>query len=248
MTAPQPYAGHRILEAMRNAPRYADAIYRLIVASAPPGRSRILDFGAGDGMFAERFLQDGSKVDSVEPDSVSRETLAALGLASVADIAELPPERYDFVYTVNVLEHLDDLDRHVDALHRVLRPGGGLFVFVPAFAILWTSLDDEVGHVRRFTRTSLTRALSGRGFFVKHSRYFDSLGFPAALGVRVLESAGAFRYSPATVGFYDRALLPISLVGDRLLSGVLGKNVIAIASKPADGRGTPAEAVSVTRR
>jgi SAM-dependent methyltransferase len=234
MTA-QPYAGHRILEAMRNAPRYADAIYRLIIASAPPGRASILDFGAGDGMFAERFRRDGTVVDSVEPDPANRRALAALGLASVADIAELPSGAYDFVYTVNVLEHLDDIDRHVAELSRVLRPGGRLFVFVPAFAILWTSLDDEVGHVQRFRRASLTRVLSRHGLAVEQSRYFDSLGFPAALGVRVMERLGAFRYSPGTVGFYDRALLPISLAGDRLLSGFLGKNVIAVASKRDPG-------------
>ena len=86
-----------------------------------------------------------------------------------------------------------------------------------------------------FRRASLTRVLSRHGLAVEQSRYFDSLGFPAALGVRVMERLGAFRYSPGTVGFYDRALLPISLAGDRLLSGFLGKNVIAVASKRDPG-------------
>jgi hypothetical protein len=66
---------------------------------------------------------------------------------------------------------------------------------------------------------------------VEECRYFDSLGFPAALCVRALEALGAFKYSPQTVGFYDRALLPLSLFGDRILPNVFGKTVLAIARK-----------------
>jgi SAM-dependent methyltransferase len=230
------YAGHRILEAMRSAPRYADAIYRLIVAALPPDGSQILDFGAGDGAFAERFRRDRCTVDCVEPDPANRQSLAAIGFHSVPGIADLPAGRYDFIYTVNVLEHLEDLSYHVAELCRVLRPGGRLFVFVPAFTTLWTSLDDEVGHVRRFTRRTLTLALADGGFAVEESRYFDSLGFIAALGVRLLEKIGAFRYSPETVGFYDRVLLPASLLGDGTFSRFLGKNVVAVARKPPDAR------------
>jgi SAM-dependent methyltransferase len=232
MNPPQLYAGHRILEAMRNAPRYADAVYRMVRSALPPGSSRILDFGAGDGMFAERLLRDGLKVDCVEPDPENQRSLASLGLSPVADIATVDDDHYDFIYTINVLEHLHDLDHHLAELRRVLSANGRLFVFVPAFAILWTSLDDEVAHVRRFTRASLARALASSSLVIEECRYFDSLGFPAALGVRALEAVGAFRYSPQTVGFYDRALLPFSLVADRMLSGVLGKNVVAVARKP----------------
>lgn len=224
---------------MRSAPRYGDAIYRLLAAALPPGSSKVLDFGAGDGAFAERFLRDGRCVDCVESDPHNRQALAALGLDPVPAISALPAERYDFAYTVNVLEHLHDLDHHILELRRVLRPDGALFVFVPAFAVLWTSLDDEVGHVQRFTRSSLARALSAGGFAVERCRYFDSLGFAAALGVRGLEKIGAFRYSPVTVGFYDRTLLPLSLFGDRILSGVVGKNIVAVARKLASVRTSP---------
>jgi SAM-dependent methyltransferase len=239
MSPPQAYAGHRILEAMRSAPRYADAVYRLMRSALPAGSSRILDFGAGDGMFAERMLRDGIKVDCVEPDPDNQHALTSIGLSAVADIAALGDGRYDFVYTINVLEHLHDLDRHVAELRRVLGADGRLFVFVPAFAILWTSLDDEVDHVRRFTRASLTRALAGAGLAIEQCRYFDSLGFPAALCVRALETVGAFQYSPQSVGFYDRAVLPLSLLADRMLSSVLGKNVVAVARKSAFDRASP---------
>ena len=143
----------------------------------------------------------------------------------------LPDAHFSFAYTINVLEHLQDVDYYLHQLYRVLRPNGLLFVFVPAFNILWTSLDNEVGHVQRFTRRSLSHYLAGAKFKVEMSRYFNSAGFPAAITVRVLEAFGFFRYTPETVAFYDKMMLPISLAGDTFLSSIIGKNVIAIARK-----------------
>ena len=190
----------------------------------------ILEFGAGDGNFVERFLRDATEVECVEPDPSNQAMLRTLVPRIATDIMELPARRYPFAYTINVLEHIRDLDEYLLQLHRVLRPSGRLFVFVPAFNFLWTSLDDEVGHIQRFTRLSLITHLERAGFRIEQSYYFDSLGFFAAIGVRILEKIGMFKFSPRTIGIYDR-LVPISLMGDRLLSGVLGKNVIVIAHK-----------------
>jgi SAM-dependent methyltransferase len=131
----------------------------------------------------------------------------------------------------SILEHLRQLDWYLVELHRVLRPGGTLFVFVPTFEILWTSLDDEVEHVRRFTRRTLADALARAGFELKSLRYFDSLGFIAALAVRLLESFGLFRYSVGSISFYDKTLFPFTRLSDRFLSDVMGKNLIAVSRK-----------------
>lgn len=225
------YAGHRILEAMRSAPRYADAVYAHTRAAFSSVEGPILDFGAGDGAFVERFLRDGAAVDCVEPDATNQSALRALVPAVAGDISALAAERYALVYTINVLEHLGELDYYLAELYRVLRRGGRLFVFVPAFDILWTSLDDEVEHIQRFTRRSLSAHLERAGFVIESLRYFDCLGFFGALAARILEKVGLFSYSAGTIGWYDRAILPISLVGDSILSRMVGKNLIAVARK-----------------
>lgn len=225
------YTGHRILEAMRSAPRYAGEIYLQLRSSIPPTAGPILDFGAGDGLFAEKFLTDGAAVECVEPDVANQAILRALGLKVAGTIAELDNNRYCLAYSINVLEHLQELDWYLGELNRVLRPGGTLFVFVPAFNALSTSLDNEVGHVRRFTRQILASTLDQAGFEVVSLRYFDSLGFLAALTVRLLEKFGLFEYSDGSVGLYDRRIFPISRIGDRILGNVLGKNLLAVTRK-----------------
>ena len=233
MTHRTEYAGVRILEVMHEAVRYNAAIFDLIKKSIPPGAQTILEFGAGDGAFIRKFASEGVPVDGVEKDASLRASLSSRHSRPVReDIRQVETGSCDFIYTVNVLEHIPDLDAELAELRRVLRPNGVVFVFVPAFETLWTSLDDEVGHVRRFTRRSLGGALRRAGFTIGRIEHFDSLGFPAALAVRFLEAFGMFRYRPGTVSFYDSRIFPISRGLDGVFRHVLGKNLIAVVRKP----------------
>jgi hypothetical protein len=224
------YGGQRILGAMRNAPRYTDVVYARTKAACVNCQRPILEFGAGDGAFVERFLRDGMMVECVEPDAYNQAALRRLGVRVVDSLNEVATAQFEFAYTINVLEHLAELDHCLAELHRVC-PNGRLFVFVPALTILWTSLDDEVGSCPT-SYSCIPNGLPERiGFEVEVSQYFDSLGFLAALGVRLLEKAAMFKYSPGIVGFYDKHILPLSLACDRALSPVIGKSVIAVTSK-----------------
>jgi SAM-dependent methyltransferase len=227
------YVGHRILEAMHEAVRYSEGVFQRLREAMPPASRKVLDFGAGDGVFVDKFLTRGVAVDCVEPDLRLNSHLQGRAGAVYGDVRDVADAQYDFAYTVNVLEHIEALDEACSELFRVIAPNGKLFVFVPAFEVLWTRLDDEVGHFRRFTRTSLVGALEKSGLVVEHVEYFDSVGFPAALAVRFLEKVNLFSYGAGTMGFYDRYLFPVSRRLDRVTNGIFGKNLIAVARKPA---------------
>jgi SAM-dependent methyltransferase len=231
MTSAAEYTGRRILEAMHEAVLYSKTIMGLIETSMPLGAKHILEFGAGDGVFVRAFRALDIKVDCVEIDAELRNLLTGVGGRVYADIRDVESASYDFVYTVNVLEHIHALDRVISDLRRVLKPAGTLFVFVPAFNVLWTSLDDEVGHVQRFTRKSLVVPLETAGFHIKRMEYFDSLGFAAALAIRALEKLNLFHYEGKTVGFYDRHLFPISRRMDSVFNSVAGKNLVGVATR-----------------
>lgn len=230
------YSGRRILESMHEAVNYTQAVFDLAVRSRPADCGRMLEFGAGDGAFVQKFVAQGARIDCVELDPALRQILQKTGAGVHADVRELDSSSYDFLYSINVVEHIADLDDVLAELYRVVRPGGAIFIFVPAFEMLWTSLDDEAGHVTRFTRHRLKMAFRKAGFAIDKVDYFDSLGFPAALGVRFMEALGLFRYNPASVKLYDRAIFPVSRFLDLFLRKLIGKNLILVGRKPLGDR------------
>ena len=81
----------------------------------------------------------------------------------------------DLVVAFDVLEHLDDDDAAVREVRRALRPGGHFVVAVPCDPALWSAHDEAVGHVRRYTRPTLTALLVRGGFALGPVRSWNVL-------------------------------------------------------------------------
>ena len=142
---------------------------------------------------------------------------------------EREPESLDYVYTLNVLEHVPDDEALVRDVFSRLRRGGTFFIFVPAFPILWSRLDDYVEHQRRYRRSPMVAMLRRVGFVLECSRYADSLGFFAAL---LFGRRAKAEISRQSIWVYDRLLFPVSRFLDPALGHFFGKNLTVKCRKP----------------
>ena len=223
------YRGHDILDLLKGARNYNRWLTDAVIAAKPPQAAKIADLGAGRGTFAEMLRARGLAIDCVEPDPENQAILRELGFPVHGTINIEEAESIDYVYTLNVLEHVPEDEELVRAVFSRLRRGGRLFVFVPAFPLLWSRLDDHVEHQRRYRRGPLVAMLRRAGFVVVRSRYADCLGFFAAL---LFGRSGKLEISPRSVWIYDRVLFPVSRFLDPVLGHVFGKNVLAVCRKP----------------
>ena len=75
---------------------------------------------------------------------------------SKIDVSTFEADRqYDTIVMMNVLEHIEDDAAAVAALREGLKSGGRLVVYVPAFMLLYSKFDREIGHYRRYKREPL---------------------------------------------------------------------------------------------
>jgi SAM-dependent methyltransferase len=213
-----------LIDAMDEARRYNRSLLDHALGFAGDART-VLDFGAGNGRLAASLAERGLATTCVEPDPGLRARLAARGLEAVASLDALGERRFDYAVSFNVLEHVPDDAAALRSLHDRLVPGGRCLVYVPAFRILWTANDTRVGHVRRYGRRELARRCGEAGLLVEDVRYADSLGFLATLAYRLVGRRDG-EITPASVRLYDRWVFPLSLGLDRVLHGVLGKNLV----------------------
>jgi SAM-dependent methyltransferase len=141
----------------------------------------------------------------------------------------VPEDSLDFIYTSNVLEHIEYDEDILRNLATKLKTGGTIAIYVPAFPILFSNLDRNVGHFRRYQKVELIKKLKGAGFEVIECNFSDSLGFISTLCLKLL----GFKFDSGTqatvlMKIYDRLILPISKSVDFLgCKYLFGKNLIA---------------------
>ena len=101
---------------------------------------RVLDVGCGDAGVAIAFAEAGAETFGIEPfePSVERGRVRAeehgvrVDLRTgVGESLPYPDASFDVVSLDNVLEHVQDRERTLDEIHRVLRPGGILYLVTP---------------------------------------------------------------------------------------------------------------------
>lgn len=223
------YTGTQILEDMSFAHNYNGFIKKLINRFVSRKESQtVIDYGAGNGEFCLNSFQN---IDffAVEPDKYLQEKLRNNGI-NVLELKNLRYRSIDFVYTINVLEHIENDEEVLQEIYDILAFNGKVLIYVPAFQFLWTGLDDQVKHFRRYTKKSLSKKLEKCGFKIKALKYADSIGF-FVLALHKLLNIDV-RLNKRNIILFDKILFPLSRILDQLIfENFFGKNIYTYAEK-----------------
>ena len=156
---------------------------------------RVLDLGCGMGGFLEGLSELG---DRVFPCDVEVESLAECsnrgfdsGVVSSGYALPYQDASFDLVCMFDAIEHIEDDRRAMAEVARVLRPGGRIFVSVPAYPFLYANNDRVARHYRRYTRRSLREVFESAGLEVERNTHANVFLFPlilpAVLTVKAME-------------------------------------------------------------
>src|SRR5262249_29356866 len=221
------------LEALATLPAYQEWI---LEEFRPHLRGKVIEIGAGLGNISSRYADGVEDLLLVEPaknlEAMLRERFESRPNVRVlsALVEKMPAAHgvpFDSALMVNVLEHVGDDASMLNSIRGILRPKGALLLFVPACPWLYGTLDEKVGHARRYTLKGLERLVQDAGFKVETIRYFDLLGvLPWFFLGRVRRIR---EFSRRSARFYDRLVVPIAKAIEKYLKPPLGKNLLCIA-------------------
>jgi SAM-dependent methyltransferase len=223
------------LDSLDGAVNYADWIYSMM---EPDLGERVLEVGAGHGTMTQR-LAVGRRVTATEVSPASVALLEERYRDDPAvevrhgDIAEtLGSGGFDSIVMVNVLEHIADDAGALRQLRQALVPGGRLFLFVPAFEVLYSEFDRQVGHHRRYRRPQLEALVAEAGLEPVEARYVNSLGALAWwLLAKKLRQVPTRQWSART---YDRAVVPLLRRLERRWIPPFGQSILCVARRPEE--------------
>jgi SAM-dependent methyltransferase len=235
-TAPSLPEGYDTLAGLeRGAPNYNAWLGRRL--SAHLGK-RVLEVGAGLGTITREILPKRELVIALEAEEAYAARLREVFKDSphvrtlhcaveATDWNALSQERIDSVLLSNVLEHIENDGAAVRNFRRVLRPGGLLVLLVPALPWLFGSLDEAVGHHRRYLPRTLRTVVEENGFQLDQLEWMNLLGIPGwFLNSRILKR----RVIPAgQLRAYDR-LAPLLARAESAFRLPIGMSLLAVAT------------------
>lgn len=141
-----------------------------------PFSGTLFDVGGGNGSVALAMQEAGHDVVLVEPVAEGCLNALARGVRKVVHCdlgsAGFTEQAVGAIGYFDVLEHLEDDEDQLFLAKRLLRPGGMLYVTVPAYSGLWSSADERAGHFRRYNLQILTDFVRRSGFEVHYAGYF----------------------------------------------------------------------------
>lgn len=225
----------RDLEAMSFARNYHQWIVDVF---RPYLGKNVAEVGAGSGDFSECLLDaDIERLVAFEPsvnmfpvldERMKNDPRVVTSKAFFGDAVAEHESSFDSVAYVNVLEHIEDDAAELGHVHRALKDGGHVLIFVPALSWLFSELDRHLGHFRRYHKKHIVDLVQTAGFTVIDARYFDVAGIlPWYIAFTLLRRP----ISGGNVSLYDRAVVPIMRRLEMAAPPAIGKNLLVVGRK-----------------
>ncbi len=111
----------------------AERCYNFFKSCGLP-KSRVMEIGCYDGYFLSLIKKDGYEVCGIEPNPMSRIAEKEYKIPIVRDFfseKRFPPNSFDIIIMRNLLEHIENLNKFLSDISKVLSPDGYLLIEVP---------------------------------------------------------------------------------------------------------------------
>jgi SAM-dependent methyltransferase len=146
---------------------------------------RVLEIGAGTGNLTAQLIPrllywatDINPLYLMHLENVGRNRpYMRVGFTDAEKVESYPKDQtFDTVICLNVVEHLVDDRGALLNIRSALDAGGRAIILVPCGPHLYGTLDEVLGHQRRYTRESLGKLVASAGFELEKMLEFNRVG------------------------------------------------------------------------
>ncbi len=224
-------------ERMARARRYFEWQNRLVAKELG---ERVVEVGCGLGNFTGLLL-DRAQVIAIdaEPACIDRvleryrfhNNLQVFVMdATEARFRELVRFAPDSCVCLNVLEHIEDDRLAIENMAAVLPPGGRIVLIVPAHQALYGPIDRNLGHFRRYDKSTVRALSNGAGLVVRKLHYMNLAGFFGWWANARLFKKNA--QSGAQISLFDNWIVPLMSKAEGAVHPPVGQSLFAVLARP----------------
>jgi glycosyltransferase involved in cell wall biosynthesis/phospholipid N-methyltransferase len=182
----EPYA-RGYINNLSGTPQYVSWMTRMVRQHLG---DTVLEIGAGIGNITGRVMGRKLRYVAGEKDALFLHALGNRFLRTpnveVRRLNAEDPRDYEdlhgsmeSVLCLNILEYVDEPEAALRSLRKTLTTGGHMIILVPQGAALYSTVDQTMGHKRRFDRAQLLQTLRQVGLEPVHTYELNKIGKPA---------------------------------------------------------------------
>ena len=197
-------------------------------------QDNFLEIGAGIGSFTDGYKK---KIKNIHLTEIEKNNLDILE-NKYKDNTNIQVYHHDFLSNdqrfntiahYNVLEHIKNDEEEVHNCLNKINKDGHLIILVPAHNKLYSKLDKEVGHYRRYDK-SFFENLNLKDASIVNIKYVDCFGFMLYYLNHVFFKNETFP-TKLKIFIWDKIFTPITILVDFIIRYKFGKNILCIIKK-----------------
>ncbi|MEL0454967.1 class I SAM-dependent methyltransferase [Flavobacteriaceae bacterium SZ-1-7] len=232
--------GLETLDTIAQADKFNQWMYQTI---KPFCKGNILEIGSGIGNISTFFIKDGYPIflSDIRENYCTKlndkfnQHSNFLG-AEVLDLTHPDFDykyqhhlaKYDTVFALNVVEHIKDDVLALRNCYKLLAKNGCAIILVPSYRTLFNQFDTELGHYRRYTKSSLSNVFINSNLKIIHKQYFNFVGI---LGWFVSGKILRKKTIPKGQMQLYNTFVPIIKIIDKLILNSMGLSTVIVGKK-----------------
>lgn len=209
---------------------------------------KLLEIGAGAGRITALVAEAGchDELVAVEPSAhFFRLLQIGAGKSPKTTLMETEAEKllpeyrqhFDSVYSVHVMEHIEHDRQFLETMLALTRPGGNVIIMVPALPFLFSDLDRNIGHYRRYDKKMFRTLVRDLPLEIRHMAYNNFLG---VLGSLYFSKLRKMNYQKSAADrkdyfdlyhFFSEYVVPVIRVFESVLPVPIGLNLTVVLRK-----------------
>ncbi len=222
------------LETMSKAPNYNKWIFNNI---KPYIGKEILEIGGGIGNMTKFFINQKLvvstdiaeyNINKLKTNFKSRNNFFPIKTDISKTTSALKMFSFDTVICINVLEHIKNDFAALKNMNSILNKKGKLIIMVPAFTLLYGTIDKADSHYRRYNKKAIFKKIKKSGFKIIKCVYMNIPGFFGWYYHNRMIKAEL--HPEEDISFFDK-IVPFFAFFEKIFKPPFGLSLIIIAEK-----------------
>ena len=197
-------------------------------------RNDFLEVGAGIGSFTDEYKKNISNIFLTE---INKNNLKILNekykedknVTILEGHIDKISHKFNTICHFNVLEHIEkDKEEIIECLKKINKDGY-LVILVPAHNKLYSNLDKDVGHYRRYDKSFFNNLNLSNAKIIK-LKYVDCMGYILYYMNKLIYKKEVYP-SNFKIFIWDKIFTPITIIFDFLTAYKFGKNILCVIKK-----------------